>query len=180
MSTKLAITVIKSSASFEQGCWVQTRKSCHRHCQRLAAILFWKQIETQISSACRYEQQGRFTGRTEWADVHTATRIFDRLKKIDQILKTELLYIFSPRTGNWQTRLNLTFFQWSYHDHPWLDFRRLPGPVFDPPGGWERAHFPEQRLVIEPTIILPHAKLKKKLIFLLKFACNIHDLRPKK
>ena len=34
-----------------------------------------------------------------------------------------------------------------------LDFRRLPGPVFDPPsfGGWVRAHFPEQRLVIEPT-----------------------------
>ena len=28
-----------------------------------------------------------------------------------------------------------------------LDFRRLPGPVFDPP----RAHFPEQRLVIEPS-----------------------------
>ena len=27
-----------------------------------------------------------------------------------------------------------------------LDFRRLPGPVFDP-----RAHFPEQRLVIERT-----------------------------
>ena len=39
---------------------------------------------------------------------------------------------------------------------PRLDFRRLPGPVFDPPrretlsGGWVRAHFPEQRLVIEP------------------------------
>ena len=34
-----------------------------------------------------------------------------------------------------------------------LDFRRLPGPVFDPPRreGWVRAHFPEQRLVIEPT-----------------------------
>ena len=28
-----------------------------------------------------------------------------------------------------------------------LDFRRLPDPVFDPP----RAHFPEQRLVIEST-----------------------------
>ena len=30
----------------------------------------------------------------------------------------------------------------------------LPGPVFDPPrriGGWVRAHFPEQRLVIEPS-----------------------------
>ena len=86
MSTKLAITVIKSSASFEQGCWVQTRKSCHRHRQRLAAILFWKQIQTQISSACRYEQQGRFTvDRNSSADVHTATRIFDRLKKIDRI-----------------------------------------------------------------------------------------------
>ena len=31
-----------------------------------------------------------------------------------------------------------------------LDFRRLPGPVFDPPR-WVWAHFPEQRLVIEPT-----------------------------
>ena len=49
-----------------------------------------------------------------------------------------------------------------------LDFRRLPGLVFDlprretetnkgnrtrpaaPSGGWMRAHFPEQRLVIEP------------------------------
>ena len=29
-----------------------------------------------------------------------------------------------------------------------LDFRRPPGPVCDPPRG---AHFPEQRLVIEPT-----------------------------
>ena len=41
-----------------------------------------------------------------------------------------------------------------------LDFRRLPGPVFDPPrretgsfGGWVRAHFPEQRLVIEPKTV---------------------------
>ena len=32
---------------------------------------------------------------------------------------------------------------------PRLDFRRLPGPVF---GGWVRAHFPEQRLVIEPKV----------------------------
>ena len=31
-----------------------------------------------------------------------------------------------------------------------LDFRRLPGPVL----GWVRAHFPEQRLVIEPNC--PH------------------------
>ena len=33
-----------------------------------------------------------------------------------------------------------------------LDFRRLPGPVLILPeeGGWVRAHFPEQRLVIEP------------------------------
>ena len=31
---------------------------------------------------------------------------------------------------------------------PRLDFRRLPGPVFDP-------HFPEQRLVIEPIYFPP-------------------------
>ena len=39
-----------------------------------------------------------------------------------------------------------------------LDFRRLPGPVLilpeeRPSGGWVRAHFSEQRLVIEPTQI---------------------------
>ena len=35
---------------------------------------------------------------------------------------------------------------------PRLDFRRLPGPVLILPEerGWVRAHFPEQRLVIEP------------------------------
>ena len=142
------------------------------HCQRLAAILFWKQIQTQISSECRYEQQGRFTGRTEWADVHTAT---DRLKKIDQILKTELLYIFAPRTGNWQSRLNLTVFQWFYHDNPRLDFRRLPGPIFDPPRGMRAGSFSRTAAGnraydtggrggggTRATIILPHAKLKKK------------------
>ena len=37
--------------------------------------------------------------------------------------------------------------QWKKREqeHGRLDFRRLPGP-----GGWVRAHFPEQRLVIEP------------------------------
>ena len=34
-----------------------------------------------------------------------------------------------------------------------LDFRRLPGPVFDPRGEWLWAHFPEQRLVIEPNYL---------------------------
>ena len=34
-----------------------------------------------------------------------------------------------------------------------LDFRRLPGPVFDPPRS-VRAHFPEQRLVIEPMRVV--------------------------
>ena len=39
------------------------------------------------------------------------------------------------------------------YEFPRLDFRRLPGPVFDPPRrqGCMWAHFPEQRLVIEPT-----------------------------
>ena len=32
-----------------------------------------------------------------------------------------------------------------------LDFRRLPGPVFDSPRRMSGAHFPEQRLVIEPA-----------------------------
>ena len=35
-----------------------------------------------------------------------------------------------------------------------LDFRRLPGPVFD--------HFPEQRLVIEPSIYLEQARFNFK------------------
>ena len=47
-----------------------------------------------------------------------------------------------------------------------LDFRRLPGPVFDPPrressfGGWVWAHFPEQVIVmvIEPTGVVTKRK----------------------
>ena len=42
-----------------------------------------------------------------------------------------------------------------------LDFRRLPGPVFDPPLGWVRAHLPEQRLVIEPRA--PGTQSNKKV-----------------
>ena len=43
----------------------------------------------------------------------------------------------------------------SVWDFSRLDFRRLPGPVFDPPRrGWVRAHFPEQRLVIELRILV--------------------------
>ena len=38
-------------------------------------------------------------------------------------------------------------------------FAVFPGPVFDPPlretsGGWVRAHFPEQRLVIDPKAMM--------------------------
>ena len=39
--------------------------------------------------------------------------------------------------------------QWNGSVKIRLDFRRLPGPVFDPR---VRAHFPEQRLVIEPML----------------------------
>ena len=48
-----------------------------------------------------------------------------------------------------------------------LDFRRLPGPVFDPPsfGGWVRAHFPEQRLVIEPTLSWVRWKLVQTQLY---------------
>ena len=139
MSTKLAITVIKSSASFEQGCWVQTRKSCHQD-----IVKDWPPFCSESKFRPRSPLNAGMSSRggsqvgTEWADVHTAT---DRLKKIDQILKTELLYIFAPRTGNWQSRLNLTVFQWFYHDNPRLDFRRLPGPIFDPPRGMRAGSF---------------------------------------
>ena len=44
-----------------------------------------------------------------------------------------------------------------------LDFRRLPGPVFDPPQrGWVRARFPEQRLVIEPILgLVPPTNIQR-------------------
>ena len=57
---------------------------------------------------------------------------------------------------NWNNNYVYTFVVPSktiLDSRPRLDFRRLPGPVFDPPilqGRWVRAHFPEQRLVIEP------------------------------
>ena len=59
------------------------------------------------------------------------------------------VYLTISRICSWQ----LKKWDWKTRFRVRLDFRRLPGPVFDPPrdGGWVRAHFPEQRPVIEPS-----------------------------
>ena len=45
-----------------------------------------------------------------------------------------------------------------------LDFRLLPGPVFDPPRAMSAGSFSEQRLVIEPTITFKSRARKRKSV----------------
>ena len=54
-----------------------------------------------------------------------------------------------------------------------LDFRRLPGPVFDL---W--AHFPEQRLVIEPNPLGDYIRLKP-FLFVFADLCVSRFLQPR-